>query len=182
MTAPSPAVSQLLGDNNFGRSGYVVGNIMHLPTRQLHTFTMFSVICSSRSSRISVFEEKWYTTRSTNIVCRSIAASSVAYRKKCGCLSRRGNGSSALRYGENEKDLLTVRERLHRKFPLDLSSGLHDLPETWENVIVLNVISDASNIEGVRMSYLRKDIPKDLEKLRLLNSIEACLYVHLYEV
>ena len=103
---------------------------------------MFSVICSSRSSRTSVFEEEWYTTRSTKMVCRSIAASSVAYRKKCGCSPRpvkrlirelRGHDVSKAKQ-------LTVRKSLHRKFSLDPPCGLHDLAKARENIIVLKEV------------------------------------------
>lgn len=101
---------------------------------------MFSLMCSSRSSRTSAFEENGYTTRSTKMVCRSVAASSVAYRKKCGCSSRQGNEQSALHVTKSESKLLTIRKRLHSKFSFDPSSSLHDLTKARENIIILREI------------------------------------------
>ena len=76
----------------------------------------------------------------------------------------------------------TIRKRLHSKLPLDPSCSLHDLTKARENVIILRDIRKAPNPGDARPTYTRKNIPKDLEELRLLNRIEACLYVHLHEV
>lgn len=89
---------------------------------------------------------------------------------------------SALRGRKVGNKQLTVRERLHSKFPLNPPCNLHDLTKARENIIILKEIKKAHNPEDARVSYTRKYIPKDLQKLRLLNRIEARLYVHLHEV
>jgi hypothetical protein len=59
----------------------------------------------------------------------------------------------------------TIRKRLHSKFSLDPSSSLHDLTKTWENIIILREIRKTNKLRRRSVTYPRKNIPKDLEKL-----------------
>ena len=54
----------------------------------------------------------------------------------------------------------TVWERLCRKFPLDLSCGLHDLPKTRENVIILRVVRRGQ--PAMPRTYFGKNVSKNL--------------------